>query len=98
MKKILTIIGGIVVGIVILVIVIFVFVSKTSYKLVCTSPEGNITIMYNDDTLTGYTASGGASYDYDGQKGYADSVGTAAYINEFEAWFVGNTSGGCQRK
>lgn len=47
-KKTLTIIGGIVVGLVVLGVIIFFAVSATSKKLVCKSNEGNITIMYND--------------------------------------------------
>ena len=56
MKKILMVIGGIVVGIVVLGVVIFGVTSLTSKKLVCKSSEGNITIMYNDKIITGYTA------------------------------------------
>ena len=67
MKKVLMIIGGIVVGVVVLGVIIFVVVSSTSKKLVCKSNEGNITIMYNDKTITGYTAVG-LSYDLDNQK------------------------------
>ncbi len=67
MKKILTIIGGIVVGIALLILIIFLVVSATSKKLVCKSNEGNIKIMYNDKTITGYTAKG-INYDLEGQK------------------------------
>ena len=65
-------------------------------KMVCKSDEGNITIMYNDKTLTGYTANG-ISYDYDGQKEYADQVGVDAYLTEFATWFSNNTTGTCSR-
>lgn len=67
MKKILMIIGGFVVGIIILGIIVFSVISATSKKMVCKSDKGNITIMYNNKTITGYTANG-ISYDYDGQK------------------------------
>ena len=67
MKKILMIIGGFVVGIIILGVIVFSAISATSKKILCKSDEGNITIMYNDKTITGYTANG-ISYDYDGQK------------------------------
>lgn len=92
--KILAIIGGVVVGFIVLFIAIFSIVSASSEKLVCKSDEGNITIMYNDKTITGYTAVG-ISYDLDGQKKYAEQVGTEAYIQEFSTWFRNNTSGTC---
>ena len=58
MKKVLTIIGGIVVVIILFFVILFVFTSLTSKKLECKSSEGNITIMYSDKTITGYTANG----------------------------------------
>ena len=97
MKKVLMIIGGIVVVIVILVIIVFFFFSMTSNKLVCECDEGtNITIMYNDKTITGYTAKG-ISYDLDGQKEYAESIGMDAYLDEFSTYYSSNTSGSCTR-
>ena len=96
MKKVLMIIGGIVVGIVAFGIVLFAIVSLTSKKMVCKSKEGNITIMYNKKTLTGYTAKN-ISYDLSGQKQYAEKIGVDAYLTEFNTWFENNTSGSCSR-
>lgn len=95
MKKVLTIIGGIVVALVVIIVIIFIFVSMTSEKLVCKSKEGNITIMYNDKTITGYTAKG-ISYDLDGQKKYAEQIGIEEYIKEFSKYFSTNTTGSCE--
>ena len=53
MKKVLMVIGGIVVGIVVLIGVAFLYVSLTSEKLVCESDHGKITIMCNDKTIKG---------------------------------------------
>jgi len=92
MKKVLMIIGGIVV----LFVLIFVVISVTSKKMVCKSDQGNITIMYNNKTITGYTASG-LSYDFDEQKKLADEIGSEAYLNQFENWFKTNTTGSCTR-
>lgn len=64
-------------------------------KLVCKSDEGNITIYYNENTITGYSTSG-LTYDLDEQKEYAESVGTKAYMEEFEEWFNTNTTGSCE--
>lgn len=91
MKKTLMVIGGIVLVIIVLIIEIFAITSATSEKLVCKSDEGNITIMYNDKTITGYTANG-ISYDMDGQKKYAEQVGIDTYISEFST----NTTGSCK--
>lgn len=96
MKKTLMIIGGIFISFIVLGIIIFVLVSATSKKMVCKSKEGNITIMYNDNNLTGYTASK-ISYDFDGQKKYAKQIGIEAYLNEFATWFSNNTTGTCSK-
>jgi len=95
MKKVLMIIGGIVLGFAVLFIVIFAITSATSNKLVCKSDEGNITIMYNDKTITGYTANG-ISYDMDGQKKVAEQIGIDSYITQFKQWFSTNTTGSCE--
>lgn len=90
---IVIIIGGIV-GLIVLFIVIFSIVFANSKELVCKSKEGNITIMYDDKTITGYTAAG-LTYDLDGQKKYAEQIGVDAYMKEFTIWFENNTSGTC---
>ena len=95
MKKILTVIGGIVVGLIVFCVVIFLIVSATSKKLVCKSNEGNITIMYNDKTLTGYKLKN-VKYDFDGQKAYAEKVGVDNYIKEFKTFFESHTTGTCK--
>ncbi|MBQ9318245.1 MAG: hypothetical protein IJR82_01250 [Bacilli bacterium] len=96
MKKTLMVIGGIIVGIIILFVVIFAISSSNSKKMICKSSKGTITIMYNDKTITGYTANG-MSYDLDQQKKYAEQVGVDAYLTEFEIWFSNNTAGTCSR-
>ena len=87
-----------IIGIVVAAIFIFKGVASTSNKLVCESKEGNITIMYNDTTITGYTVSGGITYDFDTQKKYADQKGGEAYVDEFNKWFENNTSGTCRKE
>jgi len=98
MKKVLMIIGGIVLGLIVIGVIIFFLVSGTSKKLVCESTVGNITIMYNDDSLTGYTTLGSITYDYDQQSEYALEVGVDNYIAEFTTWFSTNTDGTCTQK
>ena len=97
MKKFLMIIGGIFLFLVILFIILFLIISATSKKLVCKSNEGNITIMYNDKTISGYTANG-LSYDLDGQKKYAEEIGIDAYIEEFSTLFSNYTTGSCSKE
>ena len=97
MKKALMIIGGIVLALIILFIIIFAYTALTSKKLKCKSDEGSITIMYNNKTITGYTAKN-MSYDLDGQKEYAEQIGIEAYLDEFSEWFKTNTTGTCQNK
>ncbi len=96
MKKVLIIIGSILLGIIVLGIIIFSVISSTSSKLTCKSNEGNITIMYNDKTLTGYTANG-ISYDLDEQKKLAEQIGVDSYLEEFSTWFQNNTTGSCSK-
>ena len=96
MKKVLMIIGGIVVGIIVLVVAIFLFVSATSEKLVCKSTSGNITIMYSDEELTGYTTTGDITFDLDVASTVAESIGITEYIAEFKTWFETNTDGSCE--
>lgn len=96
MKKVLMIIGAVVLGIFALAAIIIGIVSLTSKKMKCESSRGDITIMYNDDEITGYAASG-LSYDLDSQKSYAKSIGVDAYLDEFEEWFEDNAGGFCER-
>ena len=97
MKKFLMIIGGIFLFLVVAFIALFLIISAKSKKLVCKSNEGNITIMYNDKTISGYTANG-LSYDLDGQKKYAEEIGIDAYIEEFSTMFSNKTAGSCSKE
>lgn len=90
------IIGGIVLGFVVLGCAIFAIVSMTSHKMKCESSAGNITIMYNDEKITGYTAAG-MSYDMDAQGKYAEQIGIEKYLDEFSSWFAQHTDGTCKR-
>lgn len=96
MKKVLMVIGGVVVGLVVLGVAIFAIVSLTSSKLKCSSTQGSITLMYNDDVITGYTASG-IGYDLDEQKAIAEIIGVEPYLEQFTKWFEQNTDGTCTR-
>lgn len=96
--KILAIVAAV---IVFLAIVIFVVVSLvksfSGNKLVCKSNEGNITIMYNESGINGYTANG-ISYDMDEQRDVAEQIGIDNYISQFTTWFETNTTGTCTVK
>lgn len=96
LKKVLMGIVIFVVVVIALVALVFGLVSANSNKLICKSNEGNITIMYNDKEITGYTAKG-MSYDLDGQKEYAKQVGIEKYLDEFMVWFSTNTTGSCTK-
>ena len=95
MKKVLMIVGGLVLGLVVIGAVVIFIVTGTSKKLVCKSPEGDITIYYTDKAITGYS-SNGVSYDLDGQKAVAKQIGTAAYVEEFKDWFESASTGSCK--
>lgn len=100
MKTLMKIVGiffGIIILIVVITILGILITSASSKKLVCTSNEGNITIMYNDSELKGYTAKG-LEFDFDEQKNIADDLGIDAYLEQFDSWFQENTSGACEQK
>lgn len=98
MKKVLMVIGSIALGVLLLIGIIFVIVSATSQKLECESTTGkNITIMYNDEKITGYTAFG-MTYDMDTQNEYAKQVGMENYLVEFSGWFKEHVGGVCTKK
>ena len=96
MKKILMIIGGIVVALAILGGIIFAVISLTTSKMKCKSSDGNITIMYNDEKITGYTASG-MTFDMDAQNEIAELLGIDEYLEQFSKWFSTLTDGTCER-
>lgn len=52
--------------------------------------------MYNDEKITGYTASGMA-YDMDAQNEVVERLGIEKYLNEFSDWFDEHTDGTCNR-
>ena len=94
LKKLLT-------GFLILILIgggILLFVFLTSKKLVCTSSEGSITLMYNGSKITGYKTKN-ATYDLDKGNELVEQIGIDEYLKEFENWFKSNTSDGtCEYK
>lgn len=94
---VLIVLGVLIVVAIFLAMTILSNVSKNSNKLICQSKEGNITIMYDEQDIIGYTAKG-MKYDLDGQKEYAKQVGINAYLEEFTDWFEKNTTGTCMKE
>ena len=90
---------GIFFGVMIVVgIIIFAVVSLTSKKLVCKSSQGNITIMYKKDKLTGYKLNGYLTYDLDTAKQYVQQNGIDKYLDAFKSYFEVNLNGTCEYK
>lgn len=87
-------IGLIVAGVVAFFVLVFKNLTADANKLVCKSNEGNITIMYKNDEIIGYTVVN-MEYDLDEQKEYAKEIGIDAYILEFKEWFSSHTTGSC---
>lgn len=80
------------------IIVYFVNNIKTENILSCESPEGNITLYYDDDNnINGYYQIN-IDYDLDEQKKVAKQIGMDQYIEDFSLWFSSNTSGTCQKE
>lgn len=97
LKKNLLIIGGVIIGVIVFAVAIIIIMSFSSNKLVCESGEGDITIMYNNKTITGYKAVD-LIYQFDEQKLYAEKIGIDKYIDEFSEWFSNNIDGSCKHK
>ena len=98
MKKTLMIIGGVVLGLVIIGGAIFLYLTTTSKKLVCKSKEGNVTILYNNKKITGYTTTGSMTFDIDNQNAYVDKNGIEAYLKQYTNSYANNTTGFCVKK
>lgn len=94
--KVLITVLAIIGGIVVFAVAIIFIVSAVSRKMVCTSPEGDITLMYNSKKIVGYTAKN-ITYDLEGQQKIAEKIGVEEYLKEFDDWFGANTSGSCKR-
>lgn len=75
---------------------IFAISLSSTQKLVCESSGASITILYNGNDISGYSAYG-MSYDLEGQRDYASQVGLEAYLFEFQEWFKSSTDGVCER-
>lgn len=85
------------IGIILLIIIVFIVINLLPKKLVCKSKEGNITIIYDDKTITKYTVSGGITYNLEEGQEIAKKLGIEEYLNQFEKWFQANTTGKCTR-
>ncbi len=79
---------------VIFFIAIFYIAYKNSDQLVCTSSQGNITLIYNEYTIMGYKATN-FTYDLDEQQDIAEEIGVGEYLEEFKAWFQDAMDGTC---
>lgn len=93
MKKTLIVIGCVAIA----VVALFFLMTANSQKLICKSSEGSITILYDENSINGYTVVN-MSYDLDAAQEYAEQIGVEAYLDEFELWFSSNLNGSCTRK
>ena len=89
------VIGGAFLVCLVLAIVIHLVMSSNAKQLVCTSDEGDITIIYNKKGITGYNVDN-MEFDLEEQREYALEIGIDAYLDEFSEWFSSNTSGTCK--
>lgn len=91
LKFLFCVIGAAVVALVVFLVITYF----NSDKLVCKSNEGDITILYKNGKITGYTASN-IEYDLKGQQEIAEKIGIDEYLRQFEIWFASNTTGKCE--
>lgn len=91
---VLIVIGGIVGLFILFLVAVYFLVVKNSSQIVCTCNGGDITLIYNDETIIGYTANG-FTYDLDEQRGFVEQLGIEEYLRQFEEWFSSSTGGTC---
>lgn len=96
-KKILSVFSIIIFVVAIVALVLFLLFSFRTNKLSCTSQQGDIIITYDEQGITGYTASTTFDYNLEGQQQYAERVGIDYYLDEFTGWFEAATEGTCNR-
>jgi len=94
---VLIVIGAVVGLFVLLLILVYFFVVKSSSQMICECSNGGITLIYNDNTIIGYTANG-FTYDLDEQREFAEQMGVDEYLVQFEEWFTTTTDGKCNYK
>ncbi len=96
-KTIIKVLIGVAIFIAIIVAIVL-YVIGTSKKFVCTGDQGSITLYYKDGKITGYKGNG-YSYDLDEQQEIAERIGIDTYLEEFNSWFLANsTNGKCEKK
>jgi len=85
------------IGIIVGVFALSSLVSDNTNKLVCKSNEGNVTILYTENGVVGYTAVG-IDFDLDSAQSEAYSMGVDNYLEEYKSNFESTTSGKCTYK
>ena len=73
---------------------IFNKIADDTNKFVCESKEGNITLMYDENGIIGYTATN-IEYELEEQQEIAKEIGIDAYLEEFNDWFESHSTGTC---
>ena len=93
LKFLFAVIGAAVVALVVFLVITYF----SSDKLVCKSNEGDITIMYKNGKISGYTAIN-IDYNLSEQQQVAEDIGIDEYLKQFDLWFRSNTTGTCEDK
>lgn len=96
-SKVITVLSIFLLMTAIIGIIVYLLFSLKEQRMTCTSPAGNITITYDESSITGYSASAEVKYDLPSQQVYAGSVGIDNYLDEFQGWFEASTDGTCRR-
>ena len=88
------------IGLVIFIVAIFgiiMFVSSNSNKLICKSSKGKLTIMYDEERVTGYTTAG-FEFDMDYSNDLIEEIGLDEFLTSFEEMFEQKYDGTCEIK
>lgn len=75
------------------VLSIVIIVSAVSKKYICKSSRGNITLLYRNNKLVGYTTNG-INYNLEEGKERVKKIGLEDYFKEFNIWFIQTTIDG----
>jgi len=93
-KKIFLVIAAFIVLAVVIMVIFTLFNKDTTKELVCKSNNGNITLYYDNNRISGYTANG-YTYDLLSESEHAMEIGIEKYMQEFSTIFINNTAGTC---
>ncbi len=92
--KILAIIGGVFVAIIAMIFIAFAVIKSSSNRIECTSKGKSLTVYFNNETITGYSAKN-VNFNIDTAKNTVSSSGIDNYVKTLQTWYETYVGGKC---